>query len=70
MATAATYIVAADELQGVIIRFAPHPNPDFLFLHHILNDVYGLDLNKDEFHFLFHDVANNQQTELHKDAPK
>ena len=65
-----TYTVAANDLEGVIIRFAPHPNTSFPFLHHTLNDVYGLDLHETDFHFLFDDVANNQQTELYKDAPK
>ena len=70
MATATTYTVAANDLEGVIIRFAPHPNTDFPSLHTTLDDVYGLDLHDDEFHFLFHDVSNNQQTELYRDAPK
>ena len=67
---ATTYIVAAKDLQGVIIRFAPHPNPAFPYLHLTLNNMYGLDLHKDKFHFLFHDVPTNCQTGLLKDAPK
>ena len=55
---------------GVTIRFAPHPNTACPFLHHTLNNVYGLDLYENDFHFLFDDIAANQQTELHKDAPK
>ena len=65
-----TYTVAANDLQGVIIRFDTHPNPAFPYLHTTLNDIYGLDLHDDEFNFVFYDVANNQQMELYKDAPK
>ena len=65
-----TYTVAANDLQGVIVRSEPHPNPAFPYLHRTLNDVYGLDLHDNEFHFLFHDVTNNRQTELYQDAPK
>ena len=65
-----TYTVAANDLEGVIIRFAPHPITDFPFLHHTLNGVYGVDLYKNDFHFLFDDITTNGQTELHKDAPK
>ena len=66
----ATYTVAANDLEGVIIRFTPHPNTAFLFLHHTLNGVYGVDLYELDFHFLFDDFTANGQTELYKDAPK
>ena len=65
-----TYTVAANDLQEVIIRFAPHPITDFPFLHHTLNGVYGVDLYETDFHFLFSDIAANGLTELYKDAPK
>ena len=68
--TMTTYNVAANDLEGVIVRFAPHPNPSFSFLHHTLNAVYGIDLYETDFYFLFHDVTANGQTELYKDAPK
>ena len=67
---ATTYTVAANDLEGVIIRFAPHPVTDFPFLHHTLNGVCGVDLYETDFHFLFSDIAANGQTELYKDAPK
>ena len=67
---ATTYTVAANHLEGVIIRFAPHPVIDFPFLHHTLNGVYGVDLYETDFHFLSSDFATNGQTELYKDAPK
>ena len=65
-----TYTVAANNLEGVIVRFQVHPNPAFLFLHHTLNSVYGVDLYETDFYFLFDDVTTNGQTEFHKDAPK
>ena len=65
-----TYTVAANELEGVIIRFQQHPNPAFSFLHHTLNSVYGVDFYKTDFYFLFHDITTNQQTELYTDAPQ
>ena len=65
-----TYAVAANDLEGVIIQFDPHPVTDFLFLHHTLNGVYGVDLYDTDFHFLFSDIATNGQTELYRDAPK
>ena len=65
-----TYTVAANDLEGVMIRFAPHPINDFPFLHHTLNGVYGVDLYENDFHFLLDDITTNGQTELHKDAPK
>ena len=65
LAMSNTYTVAANELQGIIVCFEPHPNPAFPYLHRTLNDVYGLDLHDDEFHFLFHDVTNNRQKELY-----
>ena len=65
-----TYTVAANNLEGVIVRFQVHPNPAFLFLHHTLNSVYGVDLYETDFYFLFDDVTTNGQTELHKDASK
>ena len=48
-----TYTVAANDLEGVIIRFAPHPITAFPFLHHTLNGVYGVDLYETDFLFLF-----------------
>ena len=65
-----TYTVAVNDLEGAIIRFAPHPVTDFPFLHHTLNGVYDVDLYKTDFHFLFSDIAFNGKTEMHKDAPK
>ena len=65
-----TYTVAANDLEGVAIRFQAHPNPDFPYLYHTLNSVYSVDLYEIDFHFLFNDVTANGQTELYKDAPK
>ena len=65
-----TYTVAVNDLEGVIVLFAPYPNPAFSFLHHTLNSVYGVDLYETDFHFLFDDITTNQQTKLYKDAPQ
>ena len=67
---ATTYTVAANNLEGVIIQFAPHPVTDFPFLHHTLNGVYGVDLYETDFHFPFSDITANGQKELYKDTPK
>ena len=65
-----THIGAANDLEGVIVQFAPHQNTAFLFLHHTLNDVYCQDLYEADFHFLFDDFATNGLPELHKNTPK
>ena len=64
-----TYTIAANDLEGVIVRFQPHCNPSSPFLHHTLNSVYGVDLFGSDFYFLFDDVPTNGQTELYKDTP-
>ena len=64
-----TYTVAANDLEGVIVRFDPHPIPACLFIHQTLNSVYGVDIYETYFHFLFDDITTNQQKELYKDAP-
>ena len=66
----ATYTVAANELEGVILCFCSHHEASVPIIHHTLNVVYGVDLYATDFHFLFDDVPTNGQTELHKDAPK
>ena len=68
--TMTTHTIAANDLEGIIIRFAPHPNPAFPFLHHTLNGVYGIDLYEADCHLVFDDFATNGLTELYKDAPK
>ena len=65
-----TYTVAANDLEGIIIRFCPHHEASVPVIHHTFNAVYGVDLYEDEFHFIFDDVPTNGQTELYKDAPK
>ena len=65
-----THTVAANTLEGVIVRFAPHPDTSFPFLHHTLNGIYGLNLYDTECNFLFDDFATNGLTELYKNAPK